>query len=59
MLWNFHPYNREVQALEPHSMSPFEHLNGFCYPDHWLRNFLIASSWNDCGLAKPNKHKLD
>jgi hypothetical protein len=24
LLWNFHPYCRKVQAMEPHSMSPFE-----------------------------------
>ncbi|MBF2077210.1 MAG: hypothetical protein IGR76_01480 [Synechococcales cyanobacterium T60_A2020_003] len=59
LLWNFHPYGRKIQALELHSMSPFENLNGFRYHDHWLRNFLIASSLNGRGTAKPNKHKLD
>jgi len=59
LLWNFHPYGRKVQAMEPHSMSPFEDLNGFRYHDNWLRNFLIASSLNvrfDCergGLRPP------
>ncbi|MBD2158134.1 hypothetical protein H6G02_27155 [Leptolyngbya sp. FACHB-16] len=59
LVWNFHPYSRNVQALEPHSMSPFEDLNGFRYHDNWLRNFLIASSCNGRETAKPNKHKLD
>jgi len=50
ILWNFHPYTRKVQdtrkvqALEPHSKSPFADLNGFRYHDNWLRNLLIASS---------------
>ncbi len=35
LLWNFHPYGRKVQALHPHSMSPFEDLNGFRYHDNW------------------------
>lgn len=59
MLWNFHPYCRKVQALEPHSMSPFEDLNGFRYHDHWLRNLLIASSLNGRGTSRPVKHKLE
>lgn len=59
LLWNFHPYSRKVQALEPHSMSPFEDLNGFRYHDNWLCNFLIASSCNGRGTAKHNQHKLD
>lgn len=59
LLWNFHPYCRKVQAMEPHSMSPFEDLNGFRYHDNWLRNFLIASSLNGRGTAKPVKHKLE
>jgi hypothetical protein len=59
LLWNFHPYCRKVQAMEPHSMSPFENLNGFRYHDNWLRNFLIASSLNGRGTSKPLKHKLD
>lgn len=59
LLWNFHPYCRKVQAMEPHSMSPFEDLNGFRYHDNWLRNFLIASSLNGRGTAKPIKHKLE
>ena len=46
LLWNFHPYCRKVQALDPHSMSPFEDLNGLRYHDNWLRNLLIASSLN-------------
>lgn len=54
LLWNFHPYTRKVQAMEPHSMSPFEDLNGFRYHDNWLRNFLIASSLN----ARGTGHKL-
>lgn len=58
MLWNFHPYCRKVQALEPHSISPFEDLNGFRYHDNWLRNLLIASSLNGRGTGKPLKHKL-
>jgi hypothetical protein len=58
LLWNFHPYCRKVQAMEPHSMSPFEDLHGFRYHDNWLRNFLIASSLNGRGTAKPIKHKL-
>jgi hypothetical protein len=57
MLWNFHPYCRKIQALEPHSRSPFEDLNGFRYHDHWLRNLLIAASLNGRGTAKPIKHK--
>jgi hypothetical protein len=59
MLWNFHPYCRKVQALEPHSMSPFEDLNGFRYHDHWLRNRLIASALNGRGTGRPVKHKLE
>jgi hypothetical protein len=59
MLWNFHPYCRKVQSMEPHSMSPFEDLNGFRYHDNWLRNFLIASSLNGRGTGKPIKHKLE
>ncbi len=59
LLWNFHPFGHKVQAMEPHSMSPFENLNGFRYHDNWLRNFLIASSCNGRGTGKPNKHKLD
>lgn len=58
LLWNFHPYGRKVQDQEPHSMSPFEDLNGFRYHDHWLRNLLIASSLNGRGNAKPIQHKL-
>jgi hypothetical protein len=58
LLWNFHPYCRKVQALEPHSMSPFEDLNGFRYHDNWLRNLLIASSLNGRATGKPVKHKL-
>jgi len=53
MLWNFHPYCRKVQAQAPHSKSPFEDLNGFRYPDHWLRNLLIASSLNGRYAGKP------
>lgn len=52
-------YTRKVQVMEPYSMSPFEDLNGFRYHDNWLHNFLIASSLNGRGTAKPNKHKLD
>ena len=59
LLWNFHPYCCKVQAMEPHSMSPFEDLNGFRYHDNWLRNFLIASSLNGRGTGKPIKHKLN
>jgi hypothetical protein len=59
VLWNFHPYCHKVQMMEPHSMSPFEDLNGFRYHDNWLRNFLIASSLNGRGTAKPIKHKLE
>jgi hypothetical protein len=59
MLWNFHPYCRKVQALEPHSMSPFEDLNQFRYHDNWLRNLLIASSLNGRGTRRPVKHKLE
>jgi hypothetical protein len=59
LLWNFHPYCRKIQALEPHSLSPFEDLNGFRYHDNWLRNLLIASSLNGRGTAKPIKHKLE
>jgi hypothetical protein len=58
MLWNFHPYSRKVQALEPYSHSPFEDLNGFRYHDNWLRNLLIASSLNGRGTGKPVKHKV-
>lgn len=59
ILWNFHPYSRKVQTMEPHSMSPFEDLNGFRYHDNWLRNLLIASSLNGRGTSKPVKHKLE
>jgi hypothetical protein len=59
LLWNFHPYCHKVQAMEPHSMSPFEDLNGFRYHNNWLRNFLIASSLNGRGTGKPIKHKLE
>jgi hypothetical protein len=59
LLWNFHPYCRKVQALEPHSLSPFEDLNGFRYHDNWLRNLLIASSLNGRGTGQPIKHKLE
>lgn len=31
LLWNFHPYCRKIQTLEPHSLSPVEDLNGFLY----------------------------
>jgi hypothetical protein len=58
LLWNFHPYGRKVQAIEGHAQSPFEQLNRFRYHDHWLRNFLIASSLNGRNTAKPVKHKL-
>lgn len=58
LLWNFHPYCRKTQDREPHSMSPFEDLNGFRYHDHWLRNLMIAASLNGRGTAKANKHKL-
>jgi hypothetical protein len=58
ILWNFHPYTRKVQAIEPHSQSPFEALNGFRYHDNWLRNLLIASSLNGRGTGKPVKHKV-
>ncbi|NJR54851.1 MAG: hypothetical protein HC768_09840 [Acaryochloris sp. CRU_2_0] len=23
LLWNFHPYGQKIQAMPPHSMSPF------------------------------------
>jgi hypothetical protein len=59
VLWNFHPYCHKVQMMEPQSMSPFEDLNRFRYHDNWLRNFLIASSLNGRGTAKPMKHKLE
>lgn len=59
LLWNFHPYCHKVQSMEPHSMSPFEDLNGFRYHDNWLRNCLIASSLNGRGTGKPIKHKLE
>lgn len=59
MLWNFHPYTQKVQALEPHSSSPFEDLNGWRYHNNWLRNLLIASSLNGRSRGIPNKHKLD
>lgn len=59
MLWNFHPYCRKIQAMEPHSQSPFEDLNGFRYHDNWLRNLLIAASLNGRGMGKPLKHKLE
>ena len=42
LLWNFHPYCRKVQVLKPHSMSPFQDLNGFRYHDHWLRHLMMA-----------------
>ncbi|NJK52005.1 MAG: hypothetical protein HC936_02815 [Leptolyngbyaceae cyanobacterium SU_3_3] len=58
LLWNFHPYGQKIQAMLPHSMSPFEDLNGFRYHDHWLRNLLIASSLNGRGAGKPLKHTL-
>jgi hypothetical protein len=58
ILWNFHPYTRKVQVLEPHSQSPFEDLNGFRYHDNWLRNLLIASSLNGRGMGKFASHKL-
>jgi hypothetical protein len=58
LLWNFHPYSRKVQATPPHSMSPFEDLNGFRYHDNWLRNLLIASSLNGKGAGQPVKHTL-
>ncbi|MDZ4876746.1 MAG: hypothetical protein CLLPBCKN_006181 [Chroococcidiopsis cubana SAG 39.79] len=58
LLWNFHPYCRKVQTLEPHSMSPFEDLNGFRYHKNWLRNLLLASSLNGRRIAQPLKHKL-
>jgi hypothetical protein len=57
MLWNFHPYGRKTQALEPHCQSPFEDLNGFRYQDHWLKNLLIASSLNGRHVGKPVLHK--
>ena len=57
MLWNFHPYGRKTQALEPHCQSPFEDLNGFRYHDHWLKNLLIASSLNGRHVGKPVLHK--
>ncbi len=56
--WNFHPYGRKVQRLEPYSNSPFEDLNGFRYHDNWLRNLLVASSLNGRGTCKPIKHKV-
>lgn len=59
LLWNFHPYCHKVQSMEPHSMSPFEYLNGFRYHDNWLRNFLIPSSLNGRKTGKPIKHKLE
>lgn len=59
IIWNFHPYCRKVQIMEPHSLSPFEDLNGFRYHDNWLRNLLIASSLNGRGTAKPLKHKVN
>lgn len=59
MIWNFHPYCRKVQKMEPHSLSPFEALNGFRYHDNWLRNLLIASSLNGRGTGKLVKHKLN
>jgi hypothetical protein len=46
MLWNFHPYGRQVQTKPPDALSPFEALNGFRYHDNWLRNLLIATSLN-------------
>lgn len=57
ILWNFHPYGRKTQALEPHCQSPFEDLNGFRYHDNWLRNLLIASSLNGRGGGKFIQHK--
>ena len=58
LLWNVHPYGQKIQAMAPHSMSPFEDLNGFRYQDYWLRNLLIASSLNGTGGGKPLKHTL-
>ncbi len=43
--------------MEPHSISPFEDLNGFRYHDNWLRNFLTTSSLNGRGTSNPIKHK--
>lgn len=59
LIWNFHPYSRKVQAIESHSLSPFQHLNGFRYHDNWLRNLLCASSLNGRGFGKLAKHKLE
>lgn len=58
LLWNFHPYTRKVQSVEPHFQSPFESLNGFRYHDNWLRNLLCASSLNGRAFGKFLKHKL-
>ena len=46
LLWNFHPFCRKTQQQNGGCLCPFEQLNGFRYHDHWLRNFLIASSLN-------------
>jgi hypothetical protein len=59
MLWNFHPYGRQVQTQPPDALSPFEALNGFRYHDNWLRNLLIATSLNGRVTGKPVKHKLN
>lgn len=58
LLWNYHPYCHKIQAMEPHSMSPFQDLNGFRYHKNWLRNLMIAASLNGRDTAKPNEHKL-
>ena len=57
LIWNFHPYCRRTLDGKDHPISPFEQLNGFCYRQHWLRNFLIASSLNARGNAPSNKHR--
>ena len=44
MLWNFHPYGARLRRKDEQRISPFADLNGFVYHDHWLHNFLIASS---------------
>lgn len=46
LLWNFHPFCRKTQQQNGGCLCPFEQLNEFRYHDHWLRNFLIASSLN-------------
>ena len=46
LLWNFHPFCRKTQQQKEGCLCPFEELNGFQYHDHWLKNFLIASSLN-------------